>query len=206
MALPEHLVIGLTGGIGSGKSAASRCFADLGARIIDTDLISHALSEPPSPALPQIAAWFGQDFLTQSGALDRTRMRETIFADPQARLKLESIFHPLIQQECLRQIGKETKAPYTILVVPLLFETDSFAAQIDYSLVIDCPEELQITRTMNRSGLSRERALSIMASQLDRQSRLKNADYVIVNTGTIEQLGHDIAQLHQTFQKLAQCV
>lgn len=206
MVLPDHLVIGLTGGIGSGKSAASRCFADRGARIVDTDLISHALSEPPSPALPQIAASFGQDFLTQSGVLDRAKMRETVFADPQARQKLESIFHPLIRQECLRQIKQETTAPYTILVVPLLFETESFAEQIDYSLVIDCPEELQITRTINRSGLSRERTLSIMASQLDRQSRLKKANYVIINDRTIEQLARDIDQLHQTFQKLAQCM
>lgn len=203
MALPEHLVIGLTGGIGSGKTAATRCFADLGVRIIDTDLISHAFSTPPSPALPQIANEFGREFLTKSGELDRAKMRNTVFSDPHAKKKLEAIFHPLIQQECLQLIQQKNGEPYTILAVPLLFETNGFMAYIDYSLVIDCPEALQLSRVISRSGLSEEHVLSIMKNQLDRPARLKNADYVILNDGTIDKLAHDVAQLHQTFLKLS---
>lgn len=203
MALPKHPVIGLTGGIGCGKTAAAQFFSRLGARVIDTDDISHTLSRPPSLALVQIAAHFGTDYLTPAGDLDRAKMRTLVFSDAQALQELEAIFHPLILQECRKQIDTTTPAPYTILVVPLLFEKNNFQNMINRSAVIDCNEEQQVARVMTRSGLSREEVHAIMSSQISPSERIKLADYVISNDGTLEQLSNQITQLHQTFLNLA---
>lgn len=204
--MPKHLIVGLTGGIGSGKSSAARRFRELGVRVIDTDEISHALSRPPSPALQQIASRMGQEFLSSDGSLDRTRMRKHVFSSPAARETLEAIFHPLIRQEVERQIDAETPAPYTILVVPLLFETQRFRALIQHSIVVDCSEEQQITRVMTRSSLSRTEVIDVMSTQLSRENRLNLADDVICNDGTLEQLEDQVEQLHQRFLLLANSV
>ncbi|MBS1155700.1 MAG: dephospho-CoA kinase [Proteobacteria bacterium] len=204
--MPKHLIVGLTGGIGSGKSSAARRFRELGVRVIDTDEIGHVLSHPPSPALQQIASRMGQAFLLSDGSLDRTRMRKHVFSSPAARETLEAIFHPLIRQEVERQIGAETSAPYTILVVPLLFETQRFRALIQRSIVVDCSEEQQITRVMTRSSLSRTEVIDVMSTQLSRENRLNLADDIICNNGTLEQLEDQVEQLHQRLLLLANSV
>lgn len=202
----KHLIVGLTGGIGSGKSSAARKFHELGARVIDTDEISHALSHPPSPALQQIASRMGPEFLLDDGSLDRVRMRKHVFSSPQAREILEAIFHPLIRQEVERQIASETSAPYTLLVVPLLFETSPFRTLIQRSIVVDCSEEQQIDRVMVRSHLSRSEVVDVMSTQLSRENRLKPADHIIYNEGTLDQLEDQVDQLHQHFLLLSNSV
>ncbi len=206
MAFPEHLIIGLTGGIGSGKSSAARRFAALGARVIDADEISHALSRPPSPALEKISCQFGLEFISADGTLNRARMREHAFANPEARKALEGIFHPLIRQEIQRQIDTTTSAPYTLLVVPLLFETQQFKNWIQRSVVVDCSEEQQIIRVMARSKLSRSEVNAIMSSQIPRAVRLKMADDIICNDGTLDHLENQVDDLHQRFLLLANSV
>ncbi len=206
MDLPKHLIIGLTGGIGSGKSSAARKFAALGARVIDTDDISHTLSHPPSPALNQIASQFGLEFLSKDGSLDRTRMREHVFAHPEARKTLEAIFHPLIRQEARQQIDATSSAPYTILVVPLLFETPLFSGWIKRSVVVDCSEEQQISRVVARNNLSRNEVIAIMSSQLSREERLKMADDIIYNDGTLDHLEDQVSDLHRRFLLLTNSV
>ncbi|MDR3412981.1 MAG: dephospho-CoA kinase [Formivibrio sp.] len=206
MALPKHWIIGLTGGIGSGKSCAARRFQSLGVRVIDTDDISHTLAQPPSPALERIASRLGPEFLTAGGALDRVRMREHIFAHPEARKSLEAILHPLILQEVQRQIAEPTAAPYTILVVPLLFETPLFRALIQRNVVVDCSEEEQIARVTIRNNLSKAEIVAIMSSQLPRNARLKQADDIIFNDGTLSHLEDQVTTLHQRFLQLANSV
>lgn len=203
MASPEHLVIGMTGGVGCGKTTASRIFAELGVRIIDADEIAHALSRPPSPALQAIAQRFGPEFLTPAGEMNRDRMRERVFAIPEERKALEAIFHPQVMQECRRLINQPTTAPYTILSVPLLFETKGFTSLVRRSLVIDCSEEIQILRVMARSGLSQPQVLAIMATQIERNLRLQLADDVICNEGTPSELAAQIRKLHQDYSDQA---
>jgi len=206
MGYTEHMVIGLTGGIGSGKSSAADLFAKLGVRIIDTDEISHALSKPPSPALNEITKCFGAEFLCSDGTLNRTLMREFVFSDPLARKKLERIFHPLILEQTIKEIDTPTTSSYTIIVVPLLFESRSFLELTRYKVVVDCSEELQIARVITRSRLSRQEVIAIMATQTGRQERLRQADDIILNSGTFDQLKEQVAHLHQRYLQLANSV
>lgn len=202
----EPLVIGLTGGIGSGKSSAARLFAAHGARIIDTDEISHALSNPPSLALEAIASQFGPEFLCKDGTLDRKKMREQVFADPGSRKKLETIFHPLIREEVRKRLDEATACPYTILVVPLLFETRAFLALVSRCIVVDCPEEMQIARVMERSQLDREGVIAIMDTQISREKRLEQAHHIIYNDGSFQHLEEQVQKLHRLFLCLCDSV
>ena len=196
MGLP---LIGLTGGIGSGKTAVSNLFAQLGAGIVDTDLIAHQITAPGGKAIPLIRDHFGSEFIDNGGALDRAKMRSLVFQNPEAKKALEAITHPLIRQETLRQAGQLTDAglPYLLLVVPLLIESGAWIDQIDYLVVVDCPEETQIQRVMHRSNLSRTEVEAILKAQASRQERLALANAVIDNQGKLSELNTAVQDLHQ---------
>lgn len=199
-------IVGLTGGIGSGKSEVARCFAALGAAVVDTDVIAHALTAPGGTAVEPIRAVFGPQVLTPDGALDRAAMRQRVFADPQERRRLESILHPLIHAACEQEMHRAFSAdfPYIVLVVPLLVESGSYREWMNRVAVVDCPEETRIARTMARSALSRSAVKSIMAAQTTRQERLAIADDLISNAAGLEQLREQIAVLHARYLQLAQ--
>jgi dephospho-CoA kinase len=196
------LAIGLTGGIGSGKSTVARLFALQGAGLVDTDEISHQLTAPAQPAVAEIARKFGPKFVARDGSLDRAQMRNHVFADPSARKDLEAILHPRIRRETARQT-RESKAPYVIVVVPLLVETGSNRGEMHRIAVVDCAPETQIRRVMARSGLSRDEVLAIIASQASRQQRLSIADDVIHNDNGLETLEAQIMLLHRRYLELA---
>lgn len=197
------LVIGLTGGIGSGKSTVARLFESLGASVIDTDDIAHELTAPGQPAVEQIRARFGAAYVTAQGALDRARMRELVFADGAAKRDLEAILHPRIRAQAVARVA-QTSTAYAILVVPLLVETGGYAGLIDRVLVVDCDETLQIERTRQRSGLSADQVRAIMAGQTSRAQRLARADDVIDNNGAPEALDQQVRRLHARYLWLAQ--
>jgi len=196
-------VVGLTGGIGSGKSAAADEFARLGAAVVDTDLIAHRLTGPGGAALPAIQRLFGEGFVLPSGAMDRKRMRERVFADAAARKSLESVLHPMIREESERQIAA-AGGQYVVHVVPLLVESGDFRRRVDRVLVVDCPEATQIARVRARSGLSGDEALAIVQSQASRAERLAAADDVIDNGGTLEDLRRQVAALHAKYVAMAE--
>lgn len=192
------LIIGLTGGIGCGKSTAERIFARLGAGIIDTDEISRQLTQKHQPALDLIIQQFGADYLQPDGNLDRARLRQRIFADPTAKTSLEAILHPLIRQRVVDQI-RTAHAPYLLLVIPLLFETGAYHDLVDRILVVDCEEAQQIERTMARSQLSADEVHAIMASQISRQERLARADDILPNQGNENSLEARVTALHRHY-------
>ncbi|MFN6960787.1 MAG: dephospho-CoA kinase [Rhodocyclaceae bacterium] len=196
-------VVGLTGGIGSGKSAAAERFAARGVPVVDTDAISRALTGPGGAAVVPIRAAFGAGVITADGALDRAAMRRIAFADPMARKRLESILHPLIRAESEARLCRLASAEYAILVVPLLIESGAFRSRVDRVCVVDCPEELQIARVMARSGLSRDEILAIIAAQASREERLAAADDVIDNTQGLADLDAQVARLHEKYRALA---
>ena len=201
--MPNHpgiFTVVLTGGIASGKTAVSDCFARLGAVVIDTDVIARAIVEPGQPALLQISREFGPGFLDPEGRLDRRRMREAIFSDPALKSKLEAILHPIIATEVLRQIG-QLEAPYCILVIPLYAESSAYS-WIDRVLVVDVSEDIQTERVMARDRISREQAQSILKAQSSRQARLALADDVIDNSGTLAELESRVKALHQKYLEL----
>lgn len=195
------LLIALTGGIASGKTAVARLFADLGVPVLDTDQIARDVVEPGTPALARIASEFGPDILNEAGGLDRGRMRERIFTDPAERKKLESILHPAIREELWRR-SAESGGAYQIHVIPLLVE-NSQRGVYDRVLVVDCPEEDQIKRLTQRDQSSVEMARNILAAQASREQRLSVADDVIVNTGTLEDLPDFVTTLHKNYSLLA---
>jgi dephospho-CoA kinase len=195
------IIVGLTGGIGSGKSEAARLFADLGAPVVDTDRIAHALTATGQPVLLEIATALGDDILNPDGSLNRALLRQRAFADPEMRKRLEAILHPLIRAHAERQLARHPEAPYQILVVPLLFEARGYRDLIDRSLVIDCDEALQIRRAMARSQLSEAEVRAIMAAQLPREQRLAQADDVIVNDGSLEHLSAQVLEKHEKYIK-----
>ena len=194
--------VGVTGGIGSGKSSAAALFAELGAGIIDTDDIAHELTRPGGLAMPDITTAFGAGIVATDGSLDRAAMRKRVFAEPAQRKVLEGILHPLIRAEARNRVARST-APYVMLVVPLLLETGGYPDLVRRVLVIDCDESLQISRTMQRSGLTAEAVQAIMAVQLPRQQRLDRADDVLRNDGDIARLRSQVALLHGCYLKLA---
>jgi dephospho-CoA kinase len=196
------LVVGLTGGIGSGKSAAAQRFQELGAGIVDTDAIAHALTASGGIAIPAILDAFGADYLTPDGALDRERMRALAFSDPAARRRLESILHPLVREEVARRVAASA-TPYVIVVIPLLFETGGYPGLLQRIVVVDCSEQTQIARTMSRSRMRREEVLAIIAIQASRTARLAGADDVIDNEGDLAQLGASVRALHRRYLQLA---
>lgn len=194
--------VGVTGGIGSGKSSAAALFAELGAAIVDTDDIAHELTGAGGRAMPAIAAAFGPAAMAADGGMDRAAMRELVFADLSRRKVLEGILHPLIRAEACDRVAR-APAPYAMLVVPLLLETGGYPDLVQRVLVIDCDESLQISRTMQRSGLTAAAVRAIMAAQLPRQERLARADDVLRNNGDIADLRSQVAGLHQRYLTLA---
>jgi dephospho-CoA kinase len=196
-------VVGLTGGIGSGKSAAADLFAERGAAVIDTDAIAHAMTRPGGAAMPAIRAEFGDEVVSADGALDRAAMRALVFADPSARKRLEAILHPLIRGECEDRLAASAGAPYAILVVPLLIEAGDYRKRVNRIAVVDCAETTQIARVINRSGLDRPEIERILAAQATRSERLAAADDIIDNDGDLAALPVQIERLHALYLALA---
>ncbi len=192
------LVVGLTGGIGSGKSAAADEFARLGAGVVDTDAIAHELTGAGGAAMPAVQRLFGTDVIGSSGAMERGKMRERVFADPAARKALEALLHPMIREESRRRI-EAAQTPYVVYVVPLLIESAGYRERVDRVLVVDCPEALQVERVRARSALPEAEVRAIMASQATRAARLAAADDVIDNSGTLDALLQQVAALHQRY-------
>lgn len=195
------LVVGVTGGIGSGKTAVTDSFHALGIDIVDADLASRVVVEPDTPALQHIAEHFGAAILQADGALDRAALRRIIFQDPAAKQWLEQLLHPLIGEEIRRQL-QSAASPYVVFVSPLLVET-SQRTFCDRILVVDVPEETQLQRTMTRDNNDADQVRRIIASQASRAQRLELADDVIENTGSLEQLQTKVAQLHARYLQLA---
>jgi dephospho-CoA kinase len=195
-------IVGLTGGIGSGKSTAAALFEALGAAVVDTDAISHGLTAPGGSAIPAILEAFGPEVVRPDGGLDRHRMRETVFANSAARKGLEGILHPLIRREAEQEAIAAT-APYVVLVVPLLLENGSYRALVQRVLVVDCDPEIQAARVMARSGLARDAVVAIMRAQLGREQRLAGADDVIDNSTDAAALQPQVERLHARYLGLA---
>lgn len=195
------LRIGLTGGIGSGKTAVSDQFAALGIPVVDSDVVAHQLTGPGGTAMPALCAAFGPDIARPDGALDRAAMRALVFADAGEKARLESILHPLIRAECDARIAAAEQAgsTYVVIVIPLLVET-SGNKRFDRILVVDCPEAVQRERVMHRSGLAADEVDRIMATQASRAQRLAVADDVIENTGGLDQLRSAVAGLDAQYR------
>ena len=192
----------MTGGIGSGKSAVARAFAARDVEITDADLIAHRLSSRDQPGYAAIVATFDAAVLLPSGELDRAELRRRAFADPAARARLEGALHPLIRHEMQQEIAGWHGA-YGVAVVPLLLERSSVAKWVDRVLVVDCPEDEQVHRVVVRSGLSPEEVRAIMATQLDRHTRLQGADDVLDNSGPPEAIAPQVAWLDRRYTELA---
>ena len=195
------LKIGLTGGIGSGKSTVAERLAALGAGVIDTDLIARELTEPGTPTLARIATEFGPQILAADGTLNRAALRQRVFLDPTARARLESILHPAIRARMLERTAA-LQTPYAVLAVPLLFETGQDSL-MDRVLTVDCPEEIQIARVQQRNGLARDEIVRILASQIPRAERCARADDIVDNGGSLDALGPQIERLHRRYLQLA---
>jgi dephospho-CoA kinase len=192
------LVVGLTGGIGSGKSMVAGQLAALGTTVVDTDEISRALTAAHGEAMPALAAAFGPGFVTAEGALDRDAMRALAFSDGGARARLEAILHPAIRARADRELAA-APGPYAIVVVPLLFETRGYLDPARRILVVDCPEALQVARTRARSGLSEAEVRAVMAAQWPRWRRLQVADDVIWNGGGRDEAAAQCEKLHRSY-------
>jgi dephospho-CoA kinase len=198
---PSRFLVGLTGGIASGKSLVAGCFADLGVAVVDTDVVAREVVEPGTPALSRIVDAFGREILDESGALDRKALRKIVFDDDASRRTLEAILHPVIRDETFRQ-AESAAGPYVIIVVPLLFESPIREA-MDRILVVDCSEQTQEERLMARDKESAEQARRIMATQATRKERLSIADDVIKNDNTPEAACEAVAALHETYLEMA---
>jgi dephospho-CoA kinase len=196
------LVVGLTGGIGSGKSSVGHAFESHGVRVIDADVISRALTAPGGGAIDSIRKTFGDTAIDAAGALDRAKMRALIFSDSDARRKLEAILHPMIRNECDRLVAT-AESPYVILMIPLLVESGAPRKRCHLIAVVDCPEQVQIERVMRRDGLSRTEVEAIMKSQATRTLRLSHADDVIDNSGPPSAIAAPVAILHKKYEQLA---
>lgn len=194
--------VALTGGVGCGKSLVSDLFAGHGAGVVDTDRIARELTGPSGQAMTAIAATFGAGFVAADGSLDRPRMRARVFADPDARRRLEAILHPLIRDHAAEQVAA-SPTPYVLLVVPLLVETGAYGDLTDRILVVDCDPEQQIERVVRRDGVDPGQARAMLASQAGREQRLAVADDIIANDGAAEHLRERVAQLHQAYLSAA---
>ena len=196
--------LGLTGGIGSGKTKVADMLAELGATVIDTDVIAHALTAAGGPAIEPIRVAFGDQAIADTGALDRDYMRARVFEEPDERKRLEAIIHPLIAQEVQRQ-ASQAKGCYVVFVVPLLVESGRWVDRLDRVCVVDCEPQTQVQRVQARSGLSRERIEQIMAAQASREQRLSAAHDVIDNGIHISlgELKSQVLGLHQRWCNLA---
>jgi len=194
--------VGLTGGIGSGKSTVADMFAARGATIVDTDLIAHSMTAPNGPAMAAIVAEFGPEFADASGAMDRARMRALVFSDAGAKARLEAILHPLIRDAALAA-GAAASGDYVMYAVPLLIESGTWRARVTRVLAVDCAEEVQIARVMARNNLPEAQVRAIMAAQVSREQRLAAADDVIVNNAGIADLEAQVERLHCLYRQLS---
>ena len=192
-------IIGLTGGIGSGKSEAARLFAELGVPIVDVDIISHELTASGQTTLNKIADTFDETILNNDGSLNRTSLRQKVFADSEAREKLEAILHPAIYNKATERLEENASAPYQILAIPLLFESDRYLKIINRSLVIDSDTKLQIARASKRDGLLEADIQKIIDVQMPREKRNALADDIILNDGSIEELKEKVKQVHEKY-------
>ena len=192
---PSPFTVGLTGGIGCGKTTVADMFGALGASLVDTDAIAHALTAPHGAAMPAILAEFGAGFATPDGAMDRARMRELVFTDPGARTRLEAILHPRIREATAAAAALAT-GPYVIFVVPLLIESGTWRERVTRVLAIDCSEETQVARVMARNNLVEAQVRAIMAAQVTREQRLAAADDVVINDDGLDALRPQVERLH----------
>lgn len=195
--------VGLTGGIGSGKSTVAQAFVALGAGLVDTDQIAHRLTAPDGKALPLLADAFGADILAADGSLNRAYMRQKVFADADARYRLENILHPLIRAQSFAEM-EASNAPWLLIDIPLLVAVGRESYALDRVLVVDCPESLQIERVMARSKLTAPEVAAMMTAQSSRAERLAIADDVLNNSGSRAELQPKIIALHQRYMKMAQ--
>jgi len=191
------MIVGLTGGIGSGKSAAMAVFEKLGIGCVDADEVAREVVEPGQPALEAIADHFGEDVLTDDGLLDRSALRHRIFSDPDEKRWLERLLHPLIRTEMRRQLAVQS-TPYSVLVAPLLFE-NNLDRECDTSVLIDVPESVQVERVLARDGGSEEQAWAIIRQQMPREEKRKRADHVVSNIGSLAELESKLVALHEQF-------
>ena len=196
------LIVGLTGGIGSGKTAVADIFSELGTPIIDTDIIANSLTLAGSPILNSIIKSFGKQYLLDNRQLDRNKLAQTIFTDAQKKSDLENILHPQIRKIVKQQLQTYSDSPYVIVVVPLLFETD-FKELVDRILVVDASEELQLSRTIERDGKTNDEIKNIIKQQYPRQQRLHSADDIIYNSSTLASLRSDVLSLHSKYLALS---
>ena len=198
-----NFIVGLTGGIGSGKSTVAELFVRHGAALVDTDAIAHSLTTAGGAAMAAIVAAFGDGVVDANGALDRAVMRSLVFSDQSAKSRLEAILHPLIRQQSEALCNAMVTAPYVLLVVPLLIETGGYRRRADRILVVDCDESVQIARVEARSGLTAAAVRAIMATQASRTERRAAADDVVVNDGALDALLPQIELLHRRYLALA---
>ena len=197
-------IVALTGGIGSGKSEAARQFARLNIPVVDTDAIAHALTAAGSPMLPQLAHMFGTGVLNADGSLNRATLRTHVLNNPAERSRLEQLLHPAIYDRAMEQIkvNDSTLRPlYQVLVIPLLFENNRYHSIIDTILVIDCDEDMQVSRAMARSQLTEQEVRAIMAAQTSRTTRLNGADEIIENNGSMMELNEKVNKFHNKLIK-----
>lgn len=192
------LIVGLTGGIGSGKSEAANIFSELGIPVIDTDAIAHELTQAGSATLNRIIEQFGERYLLDDGSLNRKLLAQHIFGNSEKKTELEAIMHPAIRQVVEERLTTLNESPYVIIVVPLLFET-SFENLVHRSLVIDAGENEQISRTRERDGRESDEIRRIMAQQMNRTDRLERADDTLDNSGSLDELRESVEQLHQRY-------
>lgn len=196
-----RLIVGLTGGIASGKSLVGAMFVKLGAGLVDTDVIAREVVARGEPGHAAVSTAFGPGVLLASGEINRGALRSVVFGDPAKRSELEAILHPLIRSRTLQKIA-ELEAPYAMVAVPLLVETN-FAELVDRILVVDCPESAQLERLMRRDAIPRDEALAMVRAQVDRATRLKAAHDVIDNSGTPEATRRQVEHLHHRYRDLA---
>jgi dephospho-CoA kinase len=194
------LIIGLTGGIGSGKSEVSRLFSELGVPIVDVDVISHQLTAKGQSTLQAIANQFGTIVLNKDGSLNREYLREIVFNNPEARHALEAIMHPAIYDQAMIELNRNKAIPYQILAVPLLFESTRYQKLINRSLVIDCDSATQIDRASKRDGSSKSQIEKIIAAQIPRETRNQLADDIITNNGSLDDLKEKVIQLNDKYR------
>ncbi|MBR7799719.1 dephospho-CoA kinase [Undibacterium fentianense] len=197
----QQFYIGLTGGIGSGKSTVAQYFAELGVSIVDTDVIAHALTAPGGEAIEPIRMQFGADFISADGSMDRKKMRELIFTNPEAKQTLEQILHPRIRTAC-ETAARHAEGSYVMFVVPLLVESGNWIDRVKRILVVDCDEEIQIQRVIARNHFSREQVEGIMRAQASRAFRLRHADDVVNANLNLLEVARQVEALHQKYLKM----
>jgi len=194
-------VVGMTGGIGSGKSSVADLFAAQGVAVVDTDVIARRLTGPDGEAMGTLSVAFGAEYVLADGSLDRVAMRHRVFSDPLARMRLEGVLHPMIMVHSMREL-QQVHGPYALLVVPLLFESQRYLPLVARTLVVDCSETVQLERVMRRSGLAASEVHAIMAAQMPRAARIARADDIIENNGTLDELRLQVEVKHRYYHAI----